>query len=86
MCFLLGQTKNGFGTQYEYEILLNQGYFPNFLLENASTEAKIRSFVVPNAKNGQGFGFWCAFGSAKLQVVVTNELKVVVVLLYLEYK
>lgn len=51
-----------------------------------STEAKIRSFVVPNAKNGQGFGFWCAFGSAKLQVVVTNELKVVVVLLYLEYK
>lgn len=85
MCFLLGQTKNWFRTQYVYEVLLNQGCFPSFLLENASAEAKIRSFVMPHTKNGQGFAFWCAFGSAKLQVVIINELKVVV-LLYLEYK
>lgn len=45
-----------------------------------------RSDPLPDAKNGQGFAFLCAFGSAKLQVVMTNELKVVVVLLHLEHE
>lgn len=86
MYFLLCQTENGLGTQYVYEIPINQGYLKNFLLEKASAEAKIRSFVVLDAKNDQRFGFCCAFRSANLQVVVTIEFKVVLVPLYIEFK